>query len=120
VRKTATSILLVLCLAWQSVAIAAQALAPALSDELAHSALHIMGLSHHHHDSQHDHGTFHIDNSDESADHVLADHFNSSALLPEAGSSVSPSGGCAPGVNDVRTPPHPLLEGPLRPPRLTA
>ncbi|WP_367180951.1 hypothetical protein [uncultured Piscinibacter sp.] len=79
-----------------------------------HAALHWQQAGHHHHED----GSYHLDDSNESDQHVIADHVSASAALvtlvghdfPSALSS-SPRG-----LNEGRAP-HPFLDGLLRPPR---
>jgi len=113
-RRPAVVFLMLIAVLWQSVAIArAGSPVNALADP-EHAALHLQEKGHHHHED----GSFHLDDSSESVQHVLSDNVNATAALP-----VSPPRDFAlqvsraPGGWPDALPPHPYLEGPLRPPR---
>jgi hypothetical protein len=105
-----------IALLWQSVAIAPAGFLPELLADVDHALLHWQDEGHHHHDD----GSWHVDESSESAQHMMADHVASSPALhstltwrwaPVA--SQSPAAACS-GETAA-----PFLEGPLRPPRAT-
>jgi hypothetical protein len=98
----------------QSVALArAGSIANVIAD-LEHAALHWQEEGHHHHDD----GSYHMDDSNESAQHVAADHLSTTlatALPPSH--DFPPLGSAAPGGLHKALAPGPTLDGLLRPPR---
>ncbi len=99
---------------WQTVAVAqADSTLNALAD-LEHTALHWQEEGHHHHED----GSYHLDDSNESAQHVLSDHLSATAaLLVTSTHDFPPLGSAAPGGLNKAPVPDAELEGPLRPPR---
>ncbi len=108
----------ILCLLVQSVAAAGHGLALDFSKDLSHAAMHKGGISHHH---NHD-GSSSRDSSDEAKQHVQHDHCPNTPVIPpsdaEAGLVVAQIG-VVPGLSLLPYP-APYIEGPRRPPRLTA
>ena len=86
--------------------------------DLAHAALHLDNTPHHHHDD----GSIHHDDSDESLKHVFADGSAGTAVfMPTCVLTVLPAFGRAAAFSIARgAHDSPILEGPRRPPRLTA
>ncbi len=115
-RRSAILLTMLLAMLWQSVGLArAGSTIDALVD-LQHAVLHWDDESHHHHDD----GSYHVGDSDESTRHMMSDHVSASALMVNADLPVVRMGVAAPAACDASTHPHPVLDGPLRPPRLTA
>lgn len=105
---------MLLAMLWQSVALArAGSTVNALVD-MQHTALHWQEEGHHHHED----GSYHLDDSNESVQHVLCDHVCASAALPVSAShDFPPLGSAAPGCLQKAPVPDPDPEGLLRPPR---
>jgi hypothetical protein len=99
---------------WQSVAMARPGSTVNVLADLEHAALHWQEEGHHHHDD----GSFHLDDSQASKFHVMADHLTTAtALLPAVSHHVPPVSSARPGgLHDTRVP-DPFLDGLLRPPR---
>ncbi|MBA3623993.1 MAG: hypothetical protein H0W48_05995 [Methylibium sp.] len=110
-------IALLVAMLWQSMALAhAGGAVEAVSDP-AHAVLHWQDEGHHHHDD----GSRHFDDSDESVQHLFVDHVTAPvALLHAVSASTSPLGSSVPGEQCESMAPQPFIDGPLRPPRLTA
>ena len=117
-RKAPAILLIIVSLLWHTFAMAHAMLASGHAEGVAHVALHLENEPHHHHDD----GSFHQDRSDESVQHVHADGCaNTAGVVPthlpsgttELRSALQPSTGRT--AHD-----SPILEGPRRPPRLTA
>lgn len=113
-RRSTVLFVLLFAMLWQSVALArAGSTANALAD-LGHAALHWQEEGHHHHED----GSYHLDESKESAQHVLSDHVSATAaLMVPASHAFPPPGSAAPGGLHDRLVPDPTLDGLLRPPR---
>jgi hypothetical protein len=111
-----TSVLLVMLFAmlWQTVALArAGSTVSALAD-MEHTALHWQEEGHHHHED----GSYHLDDSPESVQHVIADHVSASAaLLVSTSHGFPPPESAAPAGLLNALVPDPDPEGLLRPPR---
>jgi hypothetical protein len=115
-RRTSVIVAILIAMLWQSLAMArADSTLNVLAD-VEHAMLHWQGEDHHHHDD----GSFHRDASDESERHLLADHHNASAVLPDASVRLALADAGSPAMHEPRAVPHPFLDGPLRPPRLIA
>ena len=99
---------------WQSVTLArAGSTVNALTDTV-HTALHWQEEGHHHHDD----GSYHLDDSPESVQHLICDFVGASAaLLMSASHDFPPLGSAVPGGLHKAPVPDPDLEGRLRPPR---
>ena len=96
---------------WQTVALPPIGSTVNLLADLQHAAQH----SHH----QHEDGSYHLDESNESAQHLAAVHLNATLAiaamsLPQFSAAGSGASG---GVREARAP-NPTLDGLLRPPRL--
>ena len=102
---------------WQSVAMARVGSSVNVLADLQHAALHWQGESNHHDDD----GSYHLDDSNAAAQHVLNDHMSTAAALLLADRYDLPAmGSAAPsGLHETRVP-HPTLDGLLRPPRSRA
>lgn len=117
-RKTFTILFLLTSILWQSIAMAGQGMVYDHAEGLAHAVLHLEKDGHHHHDD----GTYHEDSSDQSSQHIQADDCLSvTELLPPVFCPALPQLGLpAPAKGLDCAPAAPFLEGPMRPPRLTA
>lgn len=116
VKRTGILVVMLIAMLWQSLALARAGSTLNAFADAQHAVLHGQQEGHHHHDD----GSYHLDDSDESTRHLMADHSPASALLPSATPAVAFLGGGSPGMREARASPHPFLDGPLRPPRLTA
>lgn len=81
--------------------------------DLTHAAMHWQQEGHHHHGS----GDYHVDDSEESTRHLMADHSGATAVLPATGLQFSRQDSGGHTILSVRSNPQPYLEGLLRPPR---
>lgn len=81
--------------------------------DLTHTVMHWDQEAHHHHDS----GEYHPEDSDESAQHLMADYSNAAAVLSVAGSYYFRPGVMSSAALPEHPGPNPFLEGLLRPPR---
>ncbi|MEO7852055.1 MAG: hypothetical protein ABIR94_07340 [Rubrivivax sp.] len=114
-RRSALLLLTLFALLWQSVTLARAGSAGNALANLEHAALHWQESGHHHHED----GSFHLDDSTESAQHVIADHLSANAVLMTSDAFGLPSPASnPPGGWQDRAAPHPYLDGLLRPPRL--
>ena len=113
-RLTAVLLVMLFAMLWQSVALARVGSTVNVLADLEHAALHWQEEGHHHHDD----GSYHLDDSNASAQHVLSDHVSATAALMVAAShDFPPLGSAAPsGLHETRVP-DPTLDGLLRPPR---
>lgn len=102
-------------LLWQSVALARVGSTVNVITDLGHAALHWQDQAHHHHGD----GSYHLDDSDESAQHLAADHLSASLAMvaPSPHEFPPPGSAAAGGVHETGVP-DPTLDGLLRPPRL--
>jgi len=113
-RRPALAFFMLMAVLWQAMAIAPVGPSVSFLADPEHAALHLQEAGHHHHED----GSFHLDDSRESLQHVLSDNVNALAVLP-----VSPPrdfvlhASRAPGGWHDAPPPGPYLEAPLRPPR---
>jgi hypothetical protein len=112
--RFAVLLVVLFAMLWQSVALArAGSTVNALAD-MQHTALHWQEAGHHHHED----GSYHLDDSKESVQHVLSDHMNvTAALLVASSHDFPPLESAAPGGLHKGSVPDPDLEGLLRPPR---
>lgn len=115
-RRSAILIAMLFAVLWQSVALARAGITVEALADLEHAVLHWQNEGHHHHDD----GSFHVGDSEESARHLMADHVSVPALLLHATAPLLRLDEDAPGLRGVHVRPHPFLDGPLRPPRLSA
>jgi len=102
---------------WQSVAMARIGSTVNALADIEHAALHWQEKGHHHHED----GSYHLDDSKESVQHVVTDHLSASLEMAAPSSHhFSPLGSAAPcGLHETPVP-NPTLDGPLRPPRFRA
>jgi hypothetical protein len=116
-RRTALLVTLLIAMLWQSVAMARPGSSINALADSAHAALHLAEEGHHHHDD----GSFHLDESIESVQHLMADHASAAtALLAMDSTGVPHAGSESPEVLRAHTRPQPFLDGLLRPPRIRA
>lgn len=121
VRRPFLMFLLLISLACQGLAVAAQRMVIESGDH-EHAVLHLQEVGHHHHDdgAAADEASFVVDNSAESASHVASDGVLTAFAMPSVLASVAP-------VPTANSPPQwqstfpssPDLEGLRRPPRST-
>ena len=113
-RRSAVLLVMLFAMLWQTVAVArAGSTMNALAD-LEHAALHWQEEGHHHHED----GSYHLDDSNASAQHVLSDHVSATtALMVTASHHFPPLGSAAPRCLHDTLVPNPTLDGLLRPPR---
>lgn len=101
-------------LLWQSVALARVGSTVAPLADREHASLHWQEEGHHHHED----GRYHLDDSNESAQHLLTDHLSTSAeLMAAASQDFLLLGSVAPGDLYEAPVPNPASDGLLRPPR---
>lgn len=113
-RRSAVLLVMLFAMLWQTVAVARGGLTMSDLSDLEHAALHWQEKAHHHHED----GSYHLDDSTESALHVLSDHLSPAAALTVAALPNLPHlGSTAPGGLHEPVVPNPPLEGLLRPPR---
>lgn len=115
-QRTAILVFVVLVMLWQSVDPVRAGASPDRVADLQHAVLHWQDEAHHHHDD----GGFHLDDSEDSVRHVMADNANASALLPHVAPRIPDFGPGELRVREPRAGPYPYLDGPIRPPRLAA
>ena len=121
VRRPFLIVLLLISLAFQGLAVAAQRMVTEPGDH-EHAVLHLQEVAHHHHDDGAiaDEASVVVDNSAESASHVASDGALTAFAMPSVLASVAP----APSANSPPQwqstfPSSPDLEGLRRPPRST-
>lgn len=114
-RRTPVIVALLFAMLWQSVALARMGSTVNAFADVAHTALHWQETAHHHHED----GSYHPDDSKESAQHLVCDHVCATIALPVAASHHFPlMASAAPeGLHAIPVP-GPTLDGLLRPPRL--
>lgn len=113
-RRSAVLLVMLFALLWQTVAMARPGSTMNALADLEHAALHWQEEGHHHHED----GSYHLDDSVASAQHVLSDHVSATVALVVATSHhFPPMGSAAPDGLHVKAVPDPALDGPLRPPR---
>jgi hypothetical protein len=113
-RRSAVLLVMLFAMLWQSVALARVGSTVNVLADLEHAALHWLEAGHHHHDD----GAYHVDDSKDSAQHVLSDHVTATtALLATTSHDFPHLGSVAPGSLHERPVPDPTLDGLLRPPR---
>ena len=102
---------------WQSVATARVGSTVNAMADLEHATLHWQEKAHHHHED----GSYHLDDSKESVQHVVTENLNASLALAVASPyNFLPLGSAAPSGLHEQLAPHPALAGLFRPPRLRA
>jgi len=117
VLRRLTLSLAVFALLWQALPLARMGVAPQQLAQVAHETLHWIGVAHHHHGD----GSHHFDRSTDSAQHLVADHFNPSATpAGDSPPALYPEPRSAPPGAHARGVPPPFLDGPIRPPRTLA
>jgi hypothetical protein len=118
VRKAFTAAILVLSLLHHGLVMAGSGFIYHTGEGIAHAVMHWQDAGHHHHDD----GSVHEDHSDdESGSHVQADGALGAFALPAADPVLGFHGfdsAAVPTLIQARA--APFLEGPTRPPRLTA
>ena len=113
-RRSAVLLVMLFAMLWQSVALARVGSTVNALADMEHAALHWQGEGHHHHED----GSYHLDDSTASAQHVLGDHVSAVTALMAAVSNDAPlQGSTAPGGLHEILAPNPTLDGLLRPPR---
>ncbi|CAG1012708.1 hypothetical protein BURC_00238 [Burkholderiaceae bacterium] len=113
-RRTAVLLAMLIAILWQSLALArVGSTVNALADP-EHAALHWQDEGHHHHDD----GSYQLDDSNASVQHVLSDHAGTTPALMVAAAYHFPSLESATPRGVHETPvPDPTLDRLLRPPR---
>jgi hypothetical protein len=112
--RSAVILFVLLAMLWQSLAMARVGSSVNVLADVQHAALHWHEESHQHDDD----GTYQLDDSKESTQHVLGDHMNvSPALLRTEPAVFAPQGSTAPNGLHDEVVPAPTLDGLLRPPR---
>ncbi|MEQ1683163.1 MAG: hypothetical protein ABL916_05905 [Burkholderiaceae bacterium] len=115
--RFAVLLVLLFAMLWQSVALARVGPTVNALADLEHAALHWQEEGHHHHDD----GSYHLDDSIESAQHLASDHLSASLAMAAPSSHTFPAlGSAAPGGLHETLVPTPTLDGLLRPPRSRA
>jgi hypothetical protein len=140
-HRTAVILATIVAFAWQPFAAMASTVLPGDRADVVHSVMHWQDIphhhGHHHHDGEaahdhaapdnrgeagaihsHDDGTsLHVDDSEESLDHMAADHCCPPVLLPAILTPPFVPGGITPGLAPARPEPSPMPGGLFRPPR---
>lgn len=113
-RRSAILLVMLVTMLWQTVAVAqAGSMTNALAD-LEHASLHWQEKGHHHHED----GSYQLDDSIASAQHVLCDHVSATVAIVVSASHHFPClGSAAPGGLHPTAVSGPTLDGLLRPPR---
>ncbi len=113
-RRSTVLLVMLFAMLWQSVALARVSPTMNALADLEHAALHWQEEGHHHHDD----GSYHLDDSNESTQHVVTDHLSASlAMAAPSSHDFPPLGSAAPGGLHETLVPSPTLDGLLRPPR---
>lgn len=113
-RRSVVLFIMLFAMLWQMVAVARPGSTLNALADLEHSALHWQDEGHHHHED----GSYHRDDSNASAQHLLCDHVSATAaLMFTACHHFPPLGSAAPGGLHETPVPNPTLDGLLRPPR---
>ncbi|URI09389.1 hypothetical protein MW290_27885 [Aquincola tertiaricarbonis] len=113
-QRRAVLLVMLFAIFWQSVALGRVGSTVNALADAQHTALHWQEEGHHHHDD----GSYHLDDSNESVQHVLSDHLSATAAFTTAVAHGLPLL-ASPAPNGLHeTPvPDPTLDGLLRPPR---
>jgi hypothetical protein len=115
--RYAVLLVMLMSMLWQSMALARVGSTVNALADTEHAALHWQGEDHHHHPD----GSYHLDDSSESAQHVFSDHLSAvTALLPTSAPGFAALGASAPADLHETRAPSPILDGLLRPPRSRA
>ena len=113
-RRAAVLFLILFGMLWQSIALARVGSTVNALTDLPHASLHWHGENHHHHSD----GSYHLDDSKESIQHMVIDHLGASlAMASPSLHALAPLGSAAPGVLHAVALPNPTLDGLLRPPQ---
>lgn len=116
-NRTVIAVVLLLTMLWQSFGLARAGSAVDAVADREHPALHWQDEGHHHHDD----GAYHVEDSSDSAQHLLADHLTAPlGLLLGTATSFPPTGSGRPETELRRASPHPDPDGLFRPPRLSS
>ena len=116
-RHRLVPLILAFALVWQSLALGHPGSSVNLLLDAAHAVLHWQGIGHHHHDD----GSVQIDESPDASRHLLTDHAGGFTGLPAAQPDTpAPVASSMPCGRPAGAGPPPFLEGPLKPPRLSA
>lgn len=115
--RSAVLVAMLLAMFWQSVALARVGSTVNVLVDVEHAALHWQEESHHHHAD----GSYQLDDSTESTQHVLCDQVCAAAASLASSPRDFPSPQAAsPGGPHETVAPDPTLDGLLRPPRVHA
>jgi len=116
-RRLSVLLVVLIAMLWQSVAMARIGSSVNVLADAEHAALHWQGESHHHHDD----GSYHLDDSKESTQHVVTDHLSASLAMtaPSSHDFAPLESADHRGLHETRVP-NPTLDGLLRPPRARA
>ncbi len=113
-RRSAVLLVVLFALFWQTVAMASVGVTSNARADMEHTALHWLEEGHHHHED----GSYHLDDSKESVQHMLCDHNCATvALLVTSSHDFPPVGSVTPGGPRIAPVSDPDPEGLLRPPR---
>lgn len=116
-QRQAVLFIMLFAVLWQSLALARVGSTVNVLSDAPHTALHWAEAAHHHLDD----GSYQVDDSKESAQHLLSDHIGASAALLATGShDFAAPLSAAPGSAHETCVPNPVPEGLLRPPRAHA
>lgn len=113
-RRLPILLVMLFAMLWQSVALARVGSTVNALTDMAHTALHWQEAGHHHHED----GSYHLDDSPESAQHIVCDHVSALAELPVSPShDFPPLTSALPGGLHQAHVPDPDLKGLFRPPQ---
>lgn len=113
-RRSAILFFMLFAMLWQSVAMARLGSTVNAMVDPEHASLHWQEAGHHHHGDD----SYHLDDSNESVQHVVMDHTSSSAVWMALSSPhFPPQGLTVPKDHPRALVPDPDLDGLLRPPR---
>lgn len=116
-RRSLVLLVMLFAMLWQSVALARIGSTVNPLADMQHAALHWQGESHHHHDD----GSYQLDDSNESTQHMAAENLCFSLVIETPPSHDFPLlGTTAPGGLREIPAPNPPIDGLLRPPRSRA
>lgn len=114
-RRKLTTALLLLVMVFQAMTVTLFSSSRDTLVDLTHAAMHWQQEGHHHHSP----GDYHVEDSEESTRHLMADHSGAPAALPATDLRFFRQDASIHAMLSTRTSPHPYLEGLLRPPRPT-
>ena len=116
VNRAVIAFVLLLTMLWQSFGLAHSGSTVAAAADLEHAKLSSQDEGHHHHDD----GTYHVEDSADSVQHLLTDHVTAHlGLILVTATSFLPTGSARHGTDHPLASPHPDLDGLFRPPRPT-